>query len=88
MLSFEQLIQNLTNTTQPSIVRCNAIVNLVSQNNSQGIGPLIEVLADSDSMVRREAAMALQQMNATRAAQPLLEAFAGRVKRFNALDNA
>lgn len=74
MLSFEQLIQNLTDTTQPSLVRCNAIVNLVSQDSSQGISPLIEVLADSDSMVRREAAMALQQMNATRAAQPLLEA--------------
>ena len=74
MLSFEQLIQNLTDTAQPSIVRCNAIVNLVSQESSQGIGSLIEVLADSDSMVRREAAMALQQMNATRAAQPLLEA--------------
>ena len=74
MLSFEQLIQNLTNTTQPSIVRCSAIANLVSQGSSQGIGSLIEVLADPDSMVRREAAMALRQMDATRAAQPLLEA--------------
>ena len=74
MLSFEQLIQNLTDTRQPSIARCNAIVNLVSQDNSHGIDPLIEVLADSDSMVRREAAMGLHQMNATRAAQPLLEA--------------
>ena len=74
MLSFEQLIQNLTDTTQPSIVRCNAIVNLISQGSTQGIEALIEVLADSDSMVRREAAMALQQMDAIRAAQPLLEA--------------
>ena len=74
MLSFEELIQNLTNTTQPSIVRCSAIVNLISQDSSQGIESLIEVLADSDSMVRREAAMALKQMDATRAAQPLLEA--------------
>ena len=74
MLSFEQLIQNLTDTTQPSIVRCTAIANLVSQGSSQGIGSLIEVLADSDSMIRREAATALQQMDATRAAQPLLEA--------------
>ena len=74
MLSFEELIQNLTDTTQPSIVRCSAIVNLTSQDNSQGIDSLIEVLADSDSMVRREAAMALNQMDATRAAQPLLEA--------------
>lgn len=74
MLSVEQLIQNLMNTTQPSVVRCSAIVNLVSQGSSQGIETLIEVLADSDSMVRREAAMALQQMDATRATQPLLEA--------------
>jgi len=74
MLSVEQLIQNLMNTTQPSVVRCSAIVNLVSQGSSQGIEALIEVIADSDSMVRREAAMALQQMDATRATQPLLEA--------------
>ena len=74
MLSVEQLIQNLMNTTQPSVVRCSAIVNLVSQGSTQGIETLIEVLADSDSMVRREAAMALQQMDATRATQPLLEA--------------
>ncbi len=74
MLSVEQLIQNLMNTTQPSVVRCSAIVNLVSQGSSQGIEALIAVLADSDSMVRREAAMALQQMDATRAMQPLLEA--------------
>ena len=74
MLSFEQLIQNLTDTTQPSIVRCGAITNLVSQGGSHGIEALIEVLADSDSMIRREAAMALQQMDVSRAAQPLLEA--------------
>ena len=74
MLSFEQLIQNLTDTTQPSIVRTSAIANLVSQGNSHGIGALIQVLADSDSMVRREAAMALQQLQATRAAEPLLQA--------------
>ncbi|RKU17742.1 hypothetical protein C6500_14125 [Candidatus Poribacteria bacterium] len=74
MLSFEQLIQNLTDTTQPSIVRCSAIANLASQGSSQGIGSLIEVLTDSDSMIRREAATALQQMDATRATQPLLEA--------------
>ena len=74
MSSVEQLIQNLMNTTQPSVVRCNAIVSLVSQGSSQGIETLIEVLADSDSMVRREAAMALQHMDATQATQPLLEA--------------
>ena len=74
MLSFEQLIQNLIDTTQPSIVRIGAIARLVSQGNSHGIKCLIEVLTDSDSMVRREAAKALQQLNATRAAEPLLRA--------------
>ena len=74
MLSFEQLIQNLTDTTQPSIVRSSAIVELVSQGNSEGIATLIEMLADSDSMIRREATMALQQLNATQAAAPLLKA--------------
>ncbi|MCY3553123.1 MAG: tetratricopeptide repeat protein [Candidatus Poribacteria bacterium] len=74
MLSFEQLIQNVTDTTQPSIVRSSAIASLVAQGNSQGISPLIECLADSDSVIRREAAKALAQLDATRAAEPLLEA--------------
>ena len=76
MLSFEQLIQNVTDTTQPSIVRSSAIASLVAQGqgNSQGISPLIECLADSDSVIRREAAKALQQLDATRADEPLLEA--------------
>ena len=76
MLSFEQLIQNLTDTTQPSIVRSSAIASLVAQGqgNSQGIRALIECLADSDSVIRREAAKALQQLDATQAEEPLLEA--------------
>lgn len=74
MLSFEQLIQNVTDTTQPSIVRSSAIASLVTQGNSQGISPLIECLADSDSVIRREAVKALAQLDATRAAEPLLEA--------------
>ncbi|MDE0470074.1 MAG: tetratricopeptide repeat protein [Candidatus Poribacteria bacterium] len=74
MLSFEQLIQNVTDTTQPSIVRSSAIASLVAQGNSQGISSLIECLADSDSVIRREAAKALAQLDATRAAEPLLEA--------------
>ena len=74
MLSFEQLIQNLTDTTQPSIVRSSAIASLIAQGNSQGIKALIACLADSDSVIRREAAKALAQLDATRAAEPLLEA--------------
>lgn len=74
MLSFEQLIQNLTDTTQPSIVRSSAITSLVAQGNSHGISPLIECLTDSDSVIRREAAKALAQLDATSAAEPLLEA--------------
>ena len=74
MLSFEQLIQNLTDTTQPIIVRSSAITSLVAESNPQGIRALIECLADSDSVIRREAAKALAQLDATRAAEPLLEA--------------
>ena len=74
MSSYEQLIQDLTDTMQPSIVRSNAITNLVAQGNSAGIKSLIEVLADSDSAIRREAAMALQNLEATQAAEPLLKA--------------
>ena len=72
MLSFEQLIQNLTDTTQPSIVRSSAIVGLATQGSPHGVKFLIEALADSDSMIRREAATALQDLDATSATEPLL----------------
>ena len=74
MLSFEQLIQNLTDTTQPSIVRSSAITSLIAQGNSQGIRALLECLTDSDSVIRREAAKALAKLDATSAAEPLLDA--------------
>ena len=74
MLSFEQLIQNLTDTTQPSIVRSSAIADLVAQGSPQSIQLLIEALTDLDSMIRREAAKALQGLNATSAIEPLLRA--------------
>ena len=74
MLSFEQLIQNLTDTTQPSIVRSSAIAGLVAQGSPQGIKLLIEALADLDAMIRREAAKALQDLDATNATEPLRRA--------------
>ena len=74
MLSFEQLIQNLTDTTQPSIVRSSAIAGLVAQGGPQSIQFLIEALTDLDSMIRREATKALQGLNATSAIEPLLRA--------------
>ena len=74
MSSFDQLIQTLTDTTQPSIVRSNAIAGLVAQGHSEGINFLVGALADSDSLIRREAAKALQKLNATSAIQPLLRA--------------
>lgn len=74
MLSFDQLIQNLTDTTQPSVVRSSAIEKLTTQGGARGVRFLIEVLTDSDSMVRREAAKALQDMEATEAIEPLLAA--------------
>ena len=74
MSSFDQLIHTLTDTTQPSIVRSNAIAGLVAQGDSEGINFLVGALADPDSLIRREAAKALQNLNATTAIQPLLRA--------------
>ncbi|RKU32474.1 hypothetical protein C6499_03170 [Candidatus Poribacteria bacterium] len=74
MLSFQQLIQNLKDTTQPSIVRSSAIVGLVAHDSSQSVKFLIEALADSDAMIRREAAKALQDLDITSATEPLLRA--------------
>ena len=74
MLSFEQLIQNLTDTTQPSIVRSSAIAGLVAHGSPQSVQLLIEALTDLDAMIRREAAKALQGLNATSATEPLLRA--------------
>lgn len=80
MSSFEQLIQTLTDTTQPSIVRSNAIAGLVAQGDSQGIKFLVEALTDSDSLIRREAAKALQNLNATSSTEPLLRALQAESK--------
>ena len=74
MLSFEQLIQNLTDTTQPSIVRSSAIAELIAQGDPQSVQLLIEALTDLDAMIRREAAKALQALEATSATEPLLRA--------------
>ena len=74
MSPFDQLIQTLTDTTQPSIVRSGAIAGLVAQGDSQSIKFLVEALADSDSLIRREAAKALQNLDATSATGALLRA--------------
>ena len=80
MLSFDQLIQNLTDTTLPSVVRSTAIESLVERGDARGVKFLIEALADSDSMVRREAAKALQNLGATGAIEPLFEALQAESK--------
>ncbi len=80
MLSFDQLIQNLTDTTQPSVVRSAAIEGLVEQGNARSVKFLIDVLADSDSMIRREAAKGLQNLGATGAIEPLLQALQAESK--------
>ena len=74
MLPFDQLIQNLTDTTQPSVIRSSAIEGLVNQAGTRGVKFLIDALADSDSMIRREVAKALQDLEATGAIEPLLQA--------------
>lgn len=80
MLSFDQLIQSLTDTTQPSVVRSTAIERLVERGDARGVKFLIDALADSDSMVRREAAKGLQNLGATGAIEPLLEALQAESK--------
>lgn len=74
MLSFEQLLQNLTDTTQPNLVRSTAITGIVAQYGSQGVKFLVEALNDADGVIRREAAKALQDLEATSAIEPLLHA--------------
>ena len=74
MLSLEQLIQNLTDITQPSIVRSSAIAGLVAQGSPESVKFLIEALTDLDAMIRREAAKALQDLDTTSATEPLLRA--------------
>ncbi len=74
MSSFEQHLQQLTDATQPSGVRRTAIANLVAQGDAKAVPFLVDALADSDSTVRREATKALQQLNATTAIEPLIDA--------------
>ena len=80
MSSFDQLIQTLTDTTQPSIVRSNAVTELTAQGDPQSVKFLVEALTDSDSLIRREAAKALQNLNATSATEPLLRALQAEAK--------
>ena len=80
MLSFDQLIQSLTDTTQPSVVRSTAIESLVERGETRGVGFLIEALTDADSMVRREAAKGLQNLGAAGAIEPLLQALQAESK--------
>lgn len=80
MSPFDQLIQTLTDTTQPSIVRSGAIAGLVAQSDTQSIKFLVEALADSDSLIRREAAKALQNLDATSATGALLRALQSEAK--------
>ena len=74
MSSFDRFVQNLTDTTQPIVVRSSAIEGLAAEGDARSVGFLIEALSDSDSMIRREAAKALQGLGATGAIEPLLEA--------------
>ena len=74
MSSFDRFVQHLTDTTQPIVVRSSAIEGLAAEGDARSVGFLIEALSDSDSMIRREAAKALQGLGATGAIEPLLEA--------------
>ena len=74
MESFEQLIQNLTDATQPIGTRRTAVTKIAEIGNDQALSFLIDALGDIAPTVRREAANALQQCNFHGAVPALLRA--------------
>ena len=74
MESFEQLVQNLTDATQPIGTRRAAVTKIAEIDNNQALSFLINALSDPAPSVRREAANVLQQYNFREAVPVLLRA--------------
>ena len=74
MESFEQLVQNLTDATQPIGTRRAAVTKIAEIDNNQALPFLINALSDPAPSVRREAANVLQQYNFREAVPVLLRA--------------
>lgn len=74
MASFEQLTQNLTDTSQPITTRRAAVLEIAEIGGDQAFPFLLQALSDVAPSVRREAANALQKCDFGDATSALLDA--------------
>jgi tetratricopeptide (TPR) repeat protein len=73
MPSFEQLTQNLSDTSQPIATRRAAVIEIGNIGGAQALPFLIKALSDAAPGVRREAANALQKCDFPEATPALIE---------------
>ena len=73
MPSFEQLTQNLTDTSQPIATRRAAVIEIGNIGGAQALPFLLKALSDAAPGVRREAANALQKCDLTEATSTLVD---------------
>ncbi len=74
MPSFEQLTQNLTDTSQPIATRRAAVIEIGNIGGAQVLPILSKALSDTAPGVRREAASALQKCDFQEATSALVDA--------------
>ena len=74
MPSFEQLTQNLTDTSQPIATRRAAVIEIGNIGGAQALPILLKALSDTAPGVRREAASALQKCDFQQATSALVDA--------------
>ena len=74
MPSFEQLTQNLTDTSQPIATRRAAVIEIGNIGGVQALPILLKALSDTAPGVRREAASALQKCDFQEATSALVDA--------------
>ncbi len=74
MPSFEQLTQNLTDTSQPIATRRAAVIEIGNIGGAQALPILLKALSDTAPGVRREAASALQKCDFQEATSALVDA--------------
>ncbi|MDE0485195.1 MAG: HEAT repeat domain-containing protein [Candidatus Poribacteria bacterium] len=74
MPSFEQLTQNLTDTSQPIATRRAAVIEIGNLGGAKALPILLKALSDTAPGVRREAASALQKCDFQEATSALVDA--------------
>lgn len=74
MASFEQLTQNLMDTSQPIATRRAAVLEIADIGGDQAVPFLLKALADVAPSVRRETANVLQRYNSPDVTTALLDA--------------